>query len=124
MKRDMDLVRQILFELEEAEFDGGPRTLNIEGYSSNEITYHVMLLAEAGLIQAFDFSSDEEPNWLPSHLTWSGHEFLNAARDGGRWNKAKALIKEKGGGIVFEILKQVLLDQMKSHIWGTGASAS
>ncbi len=124
MKRDMDLVRAILFALEELPFDGGPLELKIEGHSPEEITYHVMLLDEAGLIKAFDFSGDEFTDWRPSHITWAGHEFLNAARDSGRWNKAKALVKEKGGGIVFEVLKQVLLDQFKSHVLASGTATS
>ena len=78
-----------------------------------------MLLDEVGLIKAFNVSSDKSPNWCPSHITWSGHEFLNAARDSSRWNKAKALVKEKGGGIVFEVLKQVILDQFKTHVLGS-----
>lgn len=94
--------------------------MNVEGHSQEEITYHVMLLNEAGLINAFDFSSDEFPDWRPSHVTWAGHEFINVARDSGRWNKAKALVKEKGGGIVFEVLKQVLLTQFKTHVLGEG----
>ena len=119
MKRDMDLVRAILFALEEAPFDGGPHQLRLEGHPPEEIAYHVMLLDEAGLIKAFDFSGDEFTDWRPSHITWAGHEFLNAARDNGRWNKAKSLVKEKGGGLVFEVLKQVLLDQFKSQVLGT-----
>jgi len=79
-------------------FDGGPLELEIEGRSPEEITYHVMLLDEAGLIKAFNFSGDQFTDWRPSHITWAGHEFLNAARDSGRWNKAKALVKENGGG--------------------------
>jgi hypothetical protein len=92
-------------------------------YSSEQVTYHIMLLHEAGLIRAFDFSSDDFPDWRPGYLTWEGHEFLNVARESGRWNKAKTLVMEKGGGLVFEILKQVLLDQMKAHVFGSGTAS-
>jgi Hypothetical protein (DUF2513) len=111
--------------LEDAPFNGGPlRLTQPEQYSAEQVTYHVMLLHEAGLIRAFDFSSDEFPDWRPGYLTWEGHEFLNVARDGGRWNRAKSLVLEKGGGLVFEILKQVLIDQMKKHVFGVGASTA
>ncbi len=124
MKRDMDLVREVLIALEDAPFNGGPLKLTPpEQYSSEQVTYHIMLLHEAGLIRAFDFSSDEFPDWRPGYLTWEGHEFLNAARDSGRWSKAKTLVLEKGGGLVFEILKQVLLDQMKRRVFGTGTTS-
>ena|SRR3989442_2614625 len=123
MKRDLDLVRELLMAIEDAPFDGGPLRLTApEKYSPGQVTYHIMLLHEAGLIRAFDFSSNEFPDWRPGYLTWEGHEFLNAARDIGRWKKAKAFIHEKGGALVFEILKQVLLDEMKRHLFGVGGT--
>ena len=124
MKRDLDLAREILIAIEDATFNGGPLKLTApEQYSSEQVTYHIMLLHEAGLIRAFDFSSDEFPDWRPGYLTWEGHEFLNAAGESGRWKKAKTLVMEKGGGLVFEILKQVLLDQMKRHVFGTSTAS-
>ncbi|MGH7137033.1 MAG: DUF2513 domain-containing protein [Pirellulales bacterium] len=41
-------------------------------------------------------------------LTWSGHEFLDAARDEGRWTEAKRLTKEKAGSITMAALTQIL----------------
>jgi uncharacterized protein DUF2513 len=125
MKRDMDLVREILIAIENALFDGGPLQLTPpENYSPDQVAYHIMLLHQAGLIYGFDFSTDVAPDWRPGYLTWEGHEFLNAARDGGRWARAKALVLEKRGGLMFEVLKQALVYEMKKRVFGAGATAT
>lgn len=45
-------------------------------------------------------------------LTWSGHEFLDAARDEGRWTEAKRLTNEKAGSITMAALTQILTHLM------------
>jgi hypothetical protein len=76
-----------------------------------------MLLVQAGYIEG-----EEAPDgWHASTLTWQGHEFLDAARDESRWNKAKKIVMEKGGAITFEMLKQLLLELMKSAVLGKSA---
>jgi hypothetical protein len=48
MERDMDLVRQILLRLEKRT-DTGP--LQIDGYTAEQIGFHVWLMNDAGLIK-------------------------------------------------------------------------
>ena len=115
MKRDMDLARLILFKIEEKPYTGDWVEISVDGYSPEETTYHIMLLAEAGLIDADNVSHGRTNKWMPKQLTWQGHEFLDAARDNNRWNKAKNTM-EKFGGFVFEIGKQVLLELIKSEL--------
>lgn len=122
MKRDMDLVRQILFEIEKAPFDGGWVDVEVEGCPSEEVVYHILLLAEAGLIAAEDVSTYGGPDYRPTRLTWEGHEFLEASRNETIWNKAKALISEKGGGMAFAVLKEVLLQLLRDSVLGGGIS--
>lgn len=115
MKRDMDLVRQMLLEIEKHPYTGDWVELAIDGSSPEEITYHVILLHEAGLIEADDVSTMSNIEWRPKRPTWQGHEFLDAARDDTRWSKAKDAMG-KVGGFVFEIGKQVLLELIKSDL--------
>jgi len=52
MKRDMDLARQILFEIESSPH--GADVIfqpEIEGHSLDEVSYHIMLLIQAGYIE-------------------------------------------------------------------------
>lgn len=118
MKRDMDLIRDILFALEDAtEFDT-PLSLTIDGRDEDEISYHVYLLDQAGLIKAFDSSNDHFAYWRASHLTWNGHEFLTAAKDESRWKKAKAIVTKHGGNATFEIIKTLLTEALKAQVLG------
>jgi hypothetical protein len=113
MKRNPDLVRQILLELEKEPYQGQPIPIQIDDVTKEEIVYHVMLLNEAGLIEAFDLGIGDV-SWMPVRLTWSGHEFLDAARDDDRWNRAKQRMADQGDGTAFEVLKEVLLDMLRS----------
>lgn len=117
MKRDMDLVRKILLSMEDSEhgyIDGNPI---FEGYTEEQVSYHVYLMAQAGLIHAADISSmsSESPEALATALTWNGHEFLEASRKPEIWSQAKELIA-KSGGASFEIWKAVLTELIKSNL--------
>ena len=116
MKRDMDLVRKILLELEDTPYGLGGFDLELEGYSPDQISYHVMLLNEAELIEANDLSTFGGPKWTPKRLTWAGHEFIEASRDESRWEKAKNIMKEKGSGMAFDVLRSVLIQLMTKAV--------
>jgi len=109
MKRDMDLVRAILLALEEHEFGFAPRDLKVEGYTKEQIGYHVHIMVEGELVEGIDVTTQESksPEAVVSHLTWSGHEFLDAAREDGRWNEAKSLL-DKVGGAALAVWQTVL----------------
>ncbi len=117
MKRDMDLIRDILLRIEssnipETEVARSP----FNGYDDSLVTYHMGLLYDAELITAIEAHTTGGNNYIPTGLTWSGHEFLDASRNNDVWTKAKDYIASKGGGMTFDILKQLLtkylLEQM------------
>jgi hypothetical protein len=110
MKRDMDLAREILLQIEAAPSPDSLVDITSPDHTEAEVSYHVMLLAQAHLIEAYDFSGkDSGLLWKPIRLRWEGHEFLEAARDDSRWERAKRLIREKGSGTVFSLLQEVLI---------------
>ncbi len=110
MKRDMDLARQIMLAIEEQPYQSGPGfTITPKAVAAEELNYHVMLLHDAGLIEATSTTYlNGETAWRIKRLTWQGHEFLDAARDQSTWNQAKRTISEKGGSLTFDVLKGVL----------------
>lgn len=108
MKRDLDLCRTLLLELEEDPAVTGMKNLEVDGVTEEQVSYHVKLLHEAGLIEAHDASALNSFRWYPIRLTWQGHEFLDAARDEARWDKAKAFAREKTGSLAFEFVKVAL----------------
>ncbi len=119
MKRDLDLIRQILIRIEECPDPQGPGEIQIEGYSSEQISYHIKLLAGAGLIEAHDLSASGDIYWLAGGLTWQGHEFLDAARNDTVWNRTKDIIKEKGGSIPFTLVQEIVVMVAKT-VFGLG----
>ena len=109
MRRDMDLIRQILLEIAEKSTNDSALQIKIEGYSENVISYHVEILAQAGLICATDRSQGPiGTRWFPISLTWDGNDFLDAAGNDTTWNKAKSIVKEKAGTVAFDVLKEIL----------------
>ena len=113
MKRDMDLVRKMLFKMEQNPHGFNNKKLEIEGYSGEEIGYHAALMHEAGLIKGIDFThlQSESPDYRPHCLTWSGHDFLDACRNEGRWTQAKEIFSQLDG-VTFDVAKQVLVSLM------------
>ena len=110
MKRDMDLVRKILIQMDEYEHGFSPQHLKIEGYSDEQIGYHCYLMGEAGLIENIGITSsgDNTPLALPKNLTWAGHEFLDNSRDPDIWKQAKDIIVGKIGNASFAVWTSVL----------------
>jgi hypothetical protein len=63
--------------------------ISVLGHSDEEISYHILLMHEAGLIEAIDLSSFDGVCWKATRLTNDGHDFLAAAKDDNRWQEAK-----------------------------------
>ena len=49
-------------------------------------------------------------------LTWEGHDFLDAARNGDTWHKAKDTLFKKGLSVSFDVLKAYLISEAKQHL--------
>lgn len=97
MKLEKDLVREILLAVEASNEDPlGWTELNLEGRETLDVSYHVMLLHEAGLIVGEDLSTDDGLEWLPKRLTYTGHEFLDTVRDAEVWTLTKTGIEKVG----------------------------
>lgn len=115
MKRDLELIRKILLMVESSPTGYAPDEIIVEGYTAEQIGYHAYLMIQAGLVEGSDVTNMESPGpeWRINNLTWWGHEFAEAARDESRWKKAMGIIKEKGGSITMDVLKDLLTSLMK-----------
>jgi hypothetical protein len=109
MKRNPDLIREILLKIEMVPYPNQHVTFKIADYSDDDISYHIQLLCEAGFIEAYDNPYVCFFEWEQVRLKWAGHEFLDLAKNQSRWEEAKRIILETAEGINFDILKQVLL---------------
>ena len=119
MQRDMDLVRQILLKIEADPNPMGPSgDFVITGVHRDIVGYHLKLLDEAGYIETINIATRDQPlDRLVNGLTWSGHEFLDAARDDGRWEKAKALLGGTFNTVTVKVLNDLLVSLIKGTLW-------
>lgn len=114
MQRDMDLVRHILLAVEAGGAATNPQAITADGHSQEVIHYHVRLCVDAGLltdpISKLEFSKSNRSMRIMGNttLTWAGHEFLDAAREDGRWEAAKAA-SAKVGTVGLDAIKSVLV---------------
>ena len=119
MKRDMDLVREILIAIERSE-DGN---LNFDalGYERQQVYLHIELMKEHGLVDAMIAQANDGPKHeilmcKIERLTWDGHDFLDKIRDESIWEQAKRKCFNEIGGLSIDFLKICLIDVAKKKI--------
>lgn len=108
MRRDMGLIRRILMAVEAWPPGYHAEEIEIEERDPIEVTDHVMLAVEAGLLEAINVSSLDSRAFLVQRLTWDGHDFLDAARDESVWKDAMARIGKVGGSVTLDVMKALL----------------
>ena len=109
MKRDMDLVRLILLEIEMKYVSTALYDLIIPGYSKEQVAYHCKILHDHGMISAYQgfYASNELESFGVGGLTWEGNDFLDKIRDDSQWGKIKETITRKGVTLVIETIRKV-----------------
>ena len=120
MKRNMDLIRQILLAIEVE-----PTTqheFKMEGVDDLELWYNVDLLVQANLIRGVEvrWAADGAGPYAHSKglvaLTWDGHEFLEAIRSESVWQKAHEKANASGldlQSLTFEVIKSLCVSTAK-----------
>lgn len=107
MRRDMDLVRHILMEVEAAPGVVALEELACDEWDFNLVAYHVEMLAAHGLVDAKVTHFASGPRGTVRALTWDGHDYLDAIRDVRVWSATKKRIKETVGSVTIDVIKQV-----------------
>jgi hypothetical protein len=112
MKRDMNLVREILLRLER-----GESPLNIPDYTNEQIGYHMVIMADGDLIRLWGLPENVLSHAMnasfPS-LRWMGHEFLDDVRDPEAWDDTRKKI-DKIGGASFQIVWELAKAYLRTH---------
>ena len=121
MKRDMDLIRELLLKLEALELrpgtwahiTGDDPEIAIDGFSGDQIEYHLRLLKAAGLLD----SSGSQPMVGVGFkgLSWEGHDFLDSIRSPAVWRQTKNGV-EAAGGFTVDLLKDLAKGFIKKQI--------
>ncbi|CAM3351599.1 DUF2513 domain-containing protein [Paracidovorax anthurii] len=109
MKRDMDVIRQIVLAVRESE-----RAVNgVDGVDPAVFAEHVRLLDEAGLVTAaVQVVQQRTTAAIAWRLTWAGQDFADAIKEDTLWRKAKDNVIKPTGSWTFG----VLLDYLKAEI--------
>lgn len=116
MKRDMDLVRNILLEIENKDKgDGRWIEILIPEVDDKTLQEHLFLMFRSGLIEGNDGSTMSSREFLPKRLTWTGHDFIDSVRDPEIWRKTKESANA-AGGFTLELLGDIAKGLLKTQI--------
>lgn len=103
MKRDLNLFRTILLEIEKMPagedwvLNRDSSNLYINDSEEKNILEHLILMQDARLItKAVTKGGDGFYELCPCNLTNEGHDFLDAVRSSSVWEKIKATVLDKG----------------------------
>ena len=109
MERDMELVRKILFKIEEQYISTVIIDLKIEGYAKEQVAYHCSIMCDAGLILSYKpvYAGNQLFGFTVGRLTWEGHDFLDKIRSDTVWNKVKSTIKKRGLPMILDTIKTI-----------------
>ncbi len=109
MKRDMDLVRDILLFVEEAGSPVDIEEISLPKRNPDEVEYHVKIMASAGLLDA-SVSYGWDGSMVGAcidGLTWDGQDMLDAMMDARVWSKAMDAIRRNVGSTTFGVVKSM-----------------
>lgn len=118
MIRDFELIRKILLEVQSSPASAQPFSVEFPSeYDQAVVNEHVELLIEAGLIKGKLIKALSGVAGMALHgLTWEGHDFIQAAEKDAIWKRSLEIVKEKGGAITFDLLKELLKSVAKSAL--------
>jgi hypothetical protein len=118
MKRDMDLIRELMLKLESYPKNPidviqlrpyVPEPLWVDSYvfSDPRLIYHLELIEEAGFIENMN-----SPGYF-YRLSWAGHDFLDSVRSPEVWDRTKQAATAAGGFTV-----ELLVFAAKTYLEG------
>lgn len=111
MKRDLDLLRNILLRIEELE--PNKKRITIESFTDlcndlNLISLHIELLLDNYFIETSSpINSGSYKDFIIHRITSDGYDYLDAVRNPSIWVKTKNKLLQVGGTATLEIIKSV-----------------
>src|SRR5687768_10619769 len=108
MKRDLDLARQLLLDIENRGADCSVSVLRTgpNHEAEERVRYNLRLLIDAGLLKEIDRTASGVPC---VRLTDAGHELIELTRSESRWRDAKSACRERTGGLSLTVIRGILL---------------
>jgi len=127
MKRNFDLIRDILLKIEELPNieDYLITEEDLPDYSFNDVTYHIMIMMNSGLIHGVceQVNRTDGGNNLRGrkkcygvYLTWDGCELLDQIRDRATWRKIKQALLDSAIPITLGAVQSMAVSFVTSKI--------
>ena len=106
MKRDINIIKQILFDAESDKYPFGT-IVEFDDIPSHVCAYHVALMQDEGLVIAKLIESSDYPvaAAIIIRLTSAGHNFCDGLRHDTIWNKVKDQVIDYGLSVCVEWVK-------------------
>jgi hypothetical protein len=114
MKRDFDLIRKILIDVENSSAGTPLVVKEYPGYDKATLYQHIVLLLDESLITGH--FRKQGGDYKINGLTWKGHDFLDASRSETLWKKAKETVLIPSASITFDLLLEWLKDQARQTL--------
>lgn len=108
MRRDLDLVRAILLDVEDAAGAVPLSALSYDGKTPAEIGHHVELMAHHGLLDATvtrDWGGDVVGGSIKA-MTWDGCDYLDAVRSPKVWSETKRSVRDAVGETTLSVVRR------------------
>ena len=127
MKRDLDLVRQLLLQIEGLPA-GPPAQYRASEIEDPVLLAHFELVIASGLVNGKISRSQSSRGDVISisGLTWEGHEWIEMVRSQSIWNETKSMLLDSGGALTYELTKtaatRILRARMDGDAGGGDAS--
>ena len=118
MKRDMDLIRNILHYIDASEDEDAISGRDIDGYSHEVIAWHVLLMKDAGIVRAkmvCDAGSKNPDDYEIYSITREGYEFLDAFSNDALWKKAQGMIGDIGDAPIHLVIP-LFMELIKARV--------
>lgn len=117
MKRDLDLVRQVLLQIE-ALPAGPPAQYRTSEIDDPVLLAHFELVIAAGLVNGKIARSQGTRGDVISisGLTWEGHEWIEMVRSQVAWNEIKSTLLENGGVLTYELTRAVAMRKLRTRL--------
>jgi hypothetical protein len=116
MKRDLDLVRQLMLQIE-ALPPIPPVQYRMEDVEDPVLLKHLEMLIAAGLVNGKISQSHGARGDVITiaGLTWEGHEWVEMVRSQAIWNETKSVLLERGA-LTYELTKAVAGELLRARL--------
>ena len=117
MKRDLDLVRQLMLQIE-ALPAAPPVQYRMSEIEDPVLLAHLEMLIEAGLVSGrISRSQGARGDVISvSGLTWQGHEWVEMVRSQSLWNEVKSAVLDGGGVLTFELTRAMAAKLLRARL--------